>query len=159
MDGVGLEVRDDKDESRFSQIEEVLDPRFSVVLLLVAVLGRRIERRDLELSREGGSSRNTSSLPAEKSLGADESLFDCADCDEKVDVSDTRMGVAGWDTLRRGSTGWNDWAGLICPEVPGHFRLPGRRLYGSVWSIAKARPVTATPMVPRAQSWHDGLVQ
>lgn len=56
MDGVGLEVRDEREDSRFSQLELVLEPRFSMVLLLVAVFGRRIERRDLELSREGGSS-------------------------------------------------------------------------------------------------------
>lgn len=76
MDGVGLEVRDERDESRFSQLELVLDPRFSMVLLLAAVLGRRIERRDLELSREGRSSWNVSSLRGGNSLGAEESRFD-----------------------------------------------------------------------------------
>lgn len=52
MDGAGLEVRDEKEESRFSHVELAFDPLLSVVLLLLAVLGRRMERRDLELSRD-----------------------------------------------------------------------------------------------------------
>lgn len=43
-------------------------------------------------------------------------------------MSDIKMGVAGWETLRRGSTGGNGPTGLVCPEAPGHFRFPGRRL-------------------------------
>lgn len=76
MDGVGLEVRDEREDNRFSQLELVLDPRFSMVLLLAAVFGRRIERRDLELSREGRSSLKVSSLIGWNNLGAEDSRFD-----------------------------------------------------------------------------------
>lgn len=76
MDGVGLEVRDEREDNRFSHIELVLEPLFSIVLLLAAVFGRRIDRRDLELSREGGSSWKVSSLMGGNNLGAEESRFD-----------------------------------------------------------------------------------
>lgn len=67
-DGAGLVVRDEKDESRFNQLELVLEP-----LLSAAVRERRIERRDFELLRDSGSSKIVSSLVV------DDSRFDGAD--------------------------------------------------------------------------------
>ena len=156
MDDAGLVLCDEKEDRRFSQPELVLDSLFSAVLLLTAVRGRSIDRRDLELSLDDGTSLIDSSRANIKSLGADHWRCECGGWTGSAAVPAASRGVGGCDTLRRGSEGTEGMAediGQLALEAPGHFRLPGRRMSGSTWSVPKARPAAAAATVPRAQSY------
>lgn len=153
MDEAGLVLCEEKDDRRFSQPELVLDSLFSVVLLLVAVRGRSIDRRDLELSLEDGTSLVESSFPNMKSLGADHWRWECDGWTGTPAAPAASIGVAGCETLRRGSGTVAEAIGQLVLEEPGHFRLPGRSICDSKWSVPKARPAAAAPTVPKAQSY------
>jgi len=155
MDGAGLLLWEEKEDRRFSQPELVLDSLLSVVLLLVAVRGRNMDRRDFELSLEDGVSLVESSFPNMKSLGADHWRGGCDDWIGRLAEPAASIGVAGCEMLRRGNEAAAEATGQLAVEEPGHFRLPGRSICGSMWSVPNARPAAAAPMVPRAQSCHQ----
>lgn len=152
IDGAGLVLCEEKDDRRFIQPELVLESLLSVVLLLVDVRGRNIDRRDLELSLEEGTSLVNSSRPGPdaKSRGADHMRCEYEDWTGRSAGSWANKGVVGCETLRRCSDG------AVQPvlEEPGLFRLPVLRMW--VWdsncSVPKARPAAAAPTVPRAHS-------
>lgn len=144
---------DEKEDRRFSQAELVLDSLFSVVLLLAAVRGRNIDRREFELSLEDGPTLVDSSRPNMKSLGVDHWWCGCDDWTGRPAGPAESTGVTGCDTLRRGSEGTIEDTGQLVLDAPGHFRLPGRGICDSNWSVPKARPAAATPTVPKAQSY------
>lgn len=155
MDAAGLVLWDEKEDRRFSQPELVLDSLFSVVLLLTAVRGRNTDRRELEveLSLEDGTWLVDSSLPNMKSLGADHWRWGCDGWTGRPVGPVGMTGVVGCDTLRRDIEGAAEGIGQLVLEAPGHFRLPGRSICDSNWSVPKARPAAAAPTVPKAQSW------
>ena len=114
-----------------------------------------MDRRDFELSLEDGASLAESSFPSMKSLGADHWRWGCSDWIGRLAGPAASNGVAGCETLRRGSEVAAEATGQLAGEEPGHFRLPGRSLCGSKWSVPKARPAAAAPTVPRAQSYYN----
>lgn len=70
----------------------------------------------------------TTSLLGPNSFGADTKRLEVVGTELSSDDSDESMGVAGWDSVRRGNPGTlarDDHAG---PFEPGHLRLPGRNI-------------------------------
>ena len=108
------------------------DSLFSATLLVLAVFGRNVDRRDLELSREVDSPKRTASLLIPNILGADEKRWDEAGKELNSEKSEERIGVAGCEILRRGKRGTVISDDHVGPFEPGHLRFPGRELCKSI---------------------------